>query len=299
MKKLTLLFCILFLLGTLCLPSYAADDYEMLQNGDFEEMTSTWQKYYMATVDYCDQAHSGSSALKITNRQHSTDIARQYITKPLEHYGPGSYEFSAWVRLADPSDAPINLQVAIGVYCKNGTNLWFTSDWVSVTSEWTYIHAIRPLSWSGELDTAEFYLVSPMNGDEDTSKNFRDLILDDCSMKPVDFTGEPYEQPTTEAPTTEPPTTEAPTTEPPATEAPTTEEIPLEEPTTQAPEDSADPEQSISSEEQESQSEQSGGIRTQTWIFTGTMIATGLILLACAIALTVSYVRGKRNEASK
>lgn len=283
MKKLALLFCFIILMGTMCLPARAEDDYEMLDNGDFEQFSSDWEKYYMATVDYCDRAHSGSGAFQITHRQHSTDIARQYITKKLEYYGPGTYEFSAWIRLANPEDQPIEkLQIAIGIYCKDGTKHWQTSDWFEVTSEWTYISAIRLLSWEGELEAAEFYLVTETNGEEDSTKNYRDLLLDDCSMKPTFYTGQPYAPETTEMPTTEPPTTEAPTTEPAVTEPP--EEITPEQVTTAPVQTPSAPEP---------------GISTQTWVIAGTMIGVGVILLAAAVALTVSYVRGKKNEASQ
>lgn len=298
MKKLALLLCALLLISALCLPTYAETDYEMLENGDFEEHSATWQKYYMATVDYCDQAHSGSSALSITHRQHSTDIARQYITDELEYYGPGEYEFSAWVRLADPTDQPIAICVAIGVYCEQDKDYWFTSNFVNVTSEWTYISAKRYISWETELETAEFYLVSPMNGDEDTSKNFRDLILDDCSMKPVGFTGEPYAPPTTEAPTTVP-ETEAPTTEAPTTEEPTTS-VETDEPTVETTTPEQETDHQNPDTEQDNANTQSGNqISTQTIVITCTMVAVALILLAAGIALTVSFVRGKRNEAGK
>ncbi len=288
MKKLSLLLCVLILMGTMCLPAYAENDYEMLDNGDFEQYSSDWKKYYMATVDYCDRAHSGSGAFLITHRQHSTDIARQYITKKLEYYGPGTYEFSAWIRLANPEDQPIEkLQIAIGIYCKDGTKLWQTSDWFEVTSEWTYISATRPLSWEGELDAAEFYLITETDGEEDSTKNYRDLLLDDCSMKPTFFTGQPYAPETTEAPTTE-----APTTEPPTTEVPTTR------PAVTQPSEESTPDQVTAAPEQTPSKPQSG-ISTQTWVLAGTMIGVGVILLAAAVALTVSYVRGKKHEASQ
>ncbi len=289
MKKLALLFCAAILLGALALPAYAeeSEGYELLKNGDFEEATLDWEKYYKATVDYTTEAHSGNGAFSISNRQHSTDIARQYITKPLEYYGPGDYEFSAWVRLADPNAEPIDVCIAIGVYCAEEKNYWFTTNYVRVTSEWTYISATRYISWDTELETSEFYLVTPMNGDEDTTKNFRDLIVDDCSMKTVSYTGEPYELPTTAAPTTEP------ETEPPVTEAPTTEALTTEAPVTEAP--TSEPEET----ETAIADQTSTGIPTQTLIITCTMIAVGVILLGCGIALTVSYTRRKRNEASK
>ena len=339
MKKLSILLCALFLLGTLCLPVHAEEDYELLVNGDFEQVTLDWEKYYLGTVDYCNDAHTGSSAFRITNRQHSTDIARQDITKQLAYYGAGNYEISAWVRLDDPNAEPIDVCIAIGAKGtgKDTPVIYATSNWVRVTSEWTYICATRYVYWVGdELEAAEFYLITPQGGEEDQTGNFRDLLLDDCSMKVLSYSGEPYAPETTEAPTTEPPATEPPTTESPTTEAPSTEEpttelpsteepttqeptseeptteVPsseepttqepaTEEPTTQALESTDEPEEEITTEPPEeltTDAEQQDSISAQTWVITCTMVASGIILLGCAIALTVSYVRGKRHEAS-
>lgn len=280
MKKLAFVFCAIILLGALCFPAHAEEGYELLENGDFEQITATWEKYYLATVDYCQTAHSGNGALMITSRQHSTDIAKQHITKQLAYYGPGTYEFSAWIRLADPQDQPVNLQIAIGVYCKEN-KYWITSDWVRVTSEWTLITAQRSISWAGELETAEFYIVSNMGGEEDGPQYWRDLILDDCSMKTVSYAGQPYAPETNQAPTTEEQTT-APDTADTQPETPENSADATDEPTETVPDTEAP----------------SGQVSTQTRVIAGTMIAVGVILLACAVALTVSFVRGKRHEAS-
>ena len=292
MKKCALALCLALLLGLLCMPISAGEVYELLQNGDFEEITTHWEKYYLAAVDYCDQAHAGSGALQITNRQHSTDIARQVITKPLEHYGSGQYELSAWMRLADPEAKPVDVIIAIGVYLKDGQKFWFSTGWTRVTSEWTHLSGVVNISWSGALEEAEFYLVTPMDGDEDTSKNFRDMILDDCSMKVLNYDGEPYEQPT-KAPVTTEPATDAPATDAPVTEAP--------EQTTAAPESAPEsvPESTPEIESEHVQEQGSGKVSAQTYVIAGTMAAVAVILLGCGIALTVSYVRGKRNEAGK
>ena len=280
MKKLALLFCAFLLLGALALPIFAeeSEGYELLRNGDFEEATLDWEKYYKAMVDYTTEAHSGNGAFSITKREHSTDIARQYITKPLAHYGHGEYELSAWVRLADADAKPVQMQIALGLYSKSGAQHWVTTQWVTVTHEWTQIKGTVYVSWQDELDIAEFYLVTPQNGDEDTSKNYRDLILDDCSMKTVSYTGDPYEIPTTAAPTTEP-ETEAPTTEAPTTEAPT-----------EMPESSADPDQTTAEPEESETEQEAGSISTQTWVITITMIVFGIILLAGAIVLFISLL---------
>ena len=288
MKKSALALCLALLFGLLCMPISAGEDYELLQNGDFEEISTHWEKYYLAAVDYCDQAHAGSGALQITDRQHSTDIARQVITKPLEHYGSGQYELSAWMRLADPDAQPVDVIIAIGVYLKDGQKFWFSTGWTRVTSEWTHLSGVVNITWSGALEEAEFYLVTPMDGDEDTSKNFRDMILDDCSMKVLNYDGEPYEQPT-----------KAPVTTEPATDAPVTD---APEQTTAAPETAAPesvPESTPEAESESVQEQGSGKISAQTYVVAGTMAAVAVILLGCGIALTVSYTRGKRNEAGK
>ncbi len=293
MKKLAFAICVALLLGLLCMPIYAGEDYELLQNGDFEEFTTHWEKYYLAAVDYCDQAHTGSGALQITDRQHSTDIARQVITKPLEHYGPGKYELSAWMRLADPAAKPIPVMIAIGVYAKDGTKLWFTTGWTTVTSEWTELYGVVDMNWAGELEEAEFYVVTPTDGDEDQTKNFRDMLLDDCSMKVLNYGGEPYEQPT-KAPVTAEPETDAPDTS--APESVTTESAEQTvAPESTAPESEIAPEESTAPEDGQGK----GEISAQTWVIAGTMAAVAVILLGCGIALSVSYARGKRNEAGK
>ena len=290
MKKLALALCLVMLLGLFCMPVLAGNDYELLENGDFEEITTHWEKYYLAAVDYCDKAHTGSGALQINDRQHSTDIARQVITKPLEHYGSGQYELSAWMRLADPEAKPVDVMIAIGVYLKDGQKFWFSTGWTRVTSEWTELYGVVNINWSGALEEAEFYLVTPMDGDEDTSKNFRDMLLDDCSMKVLDYDGEPYEQPT-KAPATTEPGTDAPETNAPeqTTAAPET--------TDPAPEGA--PESAPETESEPVQEQGNGKISAQTYVIAGTMAAVAVILLACGVALTVSYVRGKRNEAGK
>lgn len=288
MKKLPFVLCLVLLVGLLCMPVAAGEDYELLENGDFEEISAVWEKYYLAAVDYCDDAYAGNGALSITGRQHSTDIARQVITKPLMHYGSGTYALSARMRLADPAAQPVDVTIAIGVYLKDGQKFWFTTGWTTVTAEWTEICGTVNISWSGEIEEAEFYLITPSGGDEDTSKNFRDLYLDDCSMKAMSYTGEPYEKPT-QAPVTTEPQTNAPETNAPEQTAPA--------PETDAPQTEVVSDADIESESQAAPEQQSGGISAQTWVIAGTMAAVALILLGCGIALTVSYVRGKRHEA--
>ncbi len=264
MKKLSLLLCALLLLGTLCFPAHAADSYELLENGDFESSLGlTWTPYYLGSVELASDAHGGNSALLITNRQHYTDIARQYVTKKLTYYGQGTYEVSAYVRLADANAQPIDIQIAIGTYASGGKS-WATSDFAHVTADsWTHITALVNLQWSGDLETAEFYFLA-VEGQE--GSDFRNLLIDDCSMKTVSYAGEEY-APETTASTTKAPTTESPT------ESPT--EQPTEQPITTLPEQA----------ETTSPPEGKGQIKTETWIISGAMFAGGLACFACGVVL--------------
>jgi hypothetical protein len=118
------------------------------------------------------------------------------------------------------------------------------------------------------------------------------MILDDCSMKVLNYDGEPYEQPT-KAPATTEPATDAP-----ATDAP---EQTTAAPETAAPESAPEsvPESTPEIESEHVQEQGSGKVSAQTYVIAGTMAAVAVILLGCGIALTVSYVRGKRNEAGE
>ena len=286
MKKLLLLMCTLLLLGTCCIPTYAQEGYELLDNGDFESLTSfAWFPYYLSSLEYSTDAHSGTYALKVTNRQHYTDVTGQHIAKQLNFYGSGTYQISAYVKLADPEAQPIDLQIAIGYHTPDKMN-WATTSFVQVTaSDWTLITGQVNLQWAGELTKAEFYIIG-REGQE--GSDYRDLLIDDCSMTTISYAGEAYAPATTEAPTTEPPTTEEPTTE-----APTTEELTTEEPTTQEPTTeeipTEQPTDAPSEQETAAPDDTEGGkITTKTWFIAGSMYGAGVILLIIGIVLLVT-----------
>lgn len=289
MRRVILFTLILTLLATmlLCLPVLAADGYELLENGGFEEAPGfTWTKYVACTVDWDGNGASGS-CIRVTGRTHYTDIVRQYITKKLSFYGHGTYLLEADIRLANPSDQPVDIQIAIGVYSVGGDKKWATSDFVTVTADgWAHIRTQVSISWSGELEQAEFYFIT--RADQETAE-FRDLLIDNCSMKTVSYTGEEYAtEPVTEAPTEKP--TE-PVTEPDATP---------QEPVTESAETTAqntDGTEPVGTEQEtdevDTPSASDSGSR-QSKVIGGMLIAVGVILLACAVALTVTYVKGGR-----
>ena len=290
-------------------PEESGGGYEMLQNGGFEQNSEVWEYYYKANLEYCDEARTGNGALKITERQHSTDIVRQYITQPLKYYGSGVYEVHGWVRLADPTAQPVSVRIAVCLYCQGAQNYYFVTGWVTVTSEWTHISGRLNIEWDKKLNAAEFYMFT--TEDVEGEGNYRDLILDDCSMTPVTFTGDPYvpEPETTEPVTTEPVTTEPVTTEPgsnePVSTEPDADEVTTEpvsadpgadEVTTEPVSTEPDADEVTTDEPTEvttAEEQPNSGIPTTT-VLTIIMISVGVIMLGCAVALVISIMRGKK-----
>lgn len=288
MKRVILFLLLLSLLTVtlLCMPVSAADGYELLENGGFEEIPGfTWTKYVACTVDW-DESGASGSCIRVTGRTHYTDIVRQYITKKLSFYGHGTYLLEADVRLADPSDQPVDVQIAIGAYSVGGDKKWATSDFVTVTADgWAHIRTQVNISWSGKLEQAEFYFIT--RADQETTE-FRDLLIDNCSMKTVSYTGEEYAtEPATEAPTEKPTepevTTAEPVTEPAETTAQETDLTDMTEPVNTEWETAEVDTPSVSDP---------GSMQSK--VIGGMMIAVGVILLACAVALTVTYIKGGR-----
>lgn len=293
MKRVILFALLLSLLAAtvLCLPVSAADGYELLENGGFEEAPGfTWTKYVACTVDWDGNGVSGS-CIRVTGRTHYTDIVRQYITKKLSFYGHGTYLLEADIRLADPADQPVDVQIAIGAYSVGGDKKWATSDFVTVTADgWAHIRTQVNISWSGELEQAEFYLIT--RADQETTE-FRELLIDNCSMKTVSYTGEEYAtEPVTEAPT------EAPTEKPtePVTEPDETPQEPVTESgeTTARDTDGTEPAGTEQKTDEVDTPSASDPGSKQSKVIGGMLIAVGVILLACAVALTVTYVKGGR-----
>lgn len=287
------------LLATLlCLPVCAeGEGYELLENGDFsEEPGFTWLPYVASSVSFTDEGREGS-AIKVEGRTHYTDIVRQYVTTKLSYYGAGTYELTAYVRLADEGAAPVDVQAVLGIYGKDGQKRWQTTSFAQVTADaWTMLKAQVNVSWTGELEQAEFYFIT-RDGQE--NGDYRNLLIDDCSLKTVSYVGEEYgsrvetEAPETAAPETQAPETVAPETQAPETAAPETSapeaeshdiETEAPRPTETDPEAVTDP---------PSPSPDKGS--KQSMVIGGMLIAVGVILAACGVALTITYVKGGKQ----
>ena len=293
MKRIlsVLLLAALLTAAVLCLSvSAEGEGYELLENGDFNEAPGfTWLPYVSSSLSSVDEGREGR-ALKVEDRTHHTDVARQYVTAKMTYYGAGTYELTAYVRLADEGAAPVEVQAVLGIYGKDGQKMWQTTSFAQVTADgWTKLQAQVNVSWSGELEQAEFYFIT-RDGQE--NGDFRNLLIDDCSLKTVSYVGEAYgSRPETESPATETPATEAPETEPPEAPAP---ETPA--PDTQATE-SQSPVTDVETTETNSGDPAATSDKgfTQSMVIGGMLIAVGVILAACGVALTVTYVKGGKQ----
>ena len=270
MKKLLCLLLTAALLLSLTVPALAATpSKEILVDPNFEEMDDdAWIRYVESVIDFTDEnPQEGKSCLIVTDRTHSTDVARQYVTDQMNYYGPGKYKISGYVRLANPEQGPIEVQMVLGYYT-DANKKWATSSYKKVTAEkWVSFTMTVTCQWTGELNNAELYFIT--NETETAQGEFADILIDSCSMVKADFQGtdfwdltpEPTKEPTA-APTAAP--TTVPTAEAEVTDAPT------EEP-----------------EKQPMSSNKILGIA---------LIAVGAVLLGTGVALIISAKKGKKDE---
>lgn len=261
----------------------AADEYEILVDNGFEEMDdSVWEQYYLGVVDFTGDAYEGESCLIVTDRLHKTDVVRQYITDQLNFYGPGSYQVSAWVKLALPEGENIEIQAVVGAYMGEELQYkqWFTTPFFALSdTEWTQITATIDMNWDGILDQAEFYFITNEEG-EAGQIMCADLMIDSCSLVKAGYEGDPYGA-TAEEPTQEP--AEEPTSEPAeTTQAPTAK--PTEQPTQAAPTGSS----AADSDDAETESNNSK-------LIGGILIAAAVILVVgCVVFVIVGKKRKKK-----
>lgn len=267
------------------LTAFAASEYEILIDGTFEDQNDeVWVKYTTGLIDFeFEGAYEGESCLFVSERTHSTDVVRQYITNELNFYGPGTYQFTAYAKLAEEWDSEIQLQGVVGAY--KGTEVkdkvWGTTNFVTLSAtEWRAVSGTVEVSWSGELTEGEFYFIT----NEQDTDSFANLLIDSCSLTKVGYTGDAYTAPTPEPtlePTPEP--TEAPTADPnAATTAPAANN-------TNAPAGSA-------TAGTDTNTTNEGGSSSVLPII---LIVAGVILVGGCVAFVISLKKGKKNEQDK
>ncbi len=286
MKKLAVILIVLLL--TMSTVFAAEADYEILVDPGFEENDDiTWVPYVQSLLDFSEDAHEGESSLVVSERSHMTDIARQYVTEQLKYYGKGKYVAEAYVKLESETEHPVKIQVVLGVY--GNEKKWITSDSVTVTDkEWTKLTFTKDVSWEGELKQAEFYFVTDekFEGVEFEDMDFAEIMIDSCSLKPVGFTGDPYEEKVEETP--------APTPKP--TQKPTVTNAPSQTQGANATDGANTNEGGATAT---AAPVTVGQNKNQTIVVTCAFIASGVILAIGAVALFISYRKDKKNEKVK
>ncbi len=269
MRKIVTLLLILILTSV---SVFATNDYEILTDADFEEANDeVWVKYVKAYIDFSEDAFEGTSALLSSERTHNTDVVKQFVQDELNYYGTGKYTAQAQVKLAEADAEPIEIQLVVNITAE-GKTAYVTSGYVSVSgNEWTQISLSKDFKWDGEVTKSEFYFVTKETDDT----GYADILIDNCSLVPLEFTGEPFDEETEETP------------------APT--EKPTEKPA-EKPQETKAPEENEAATPTPAVSENSGPNKKQSQVIGGMIIACGVILLIGAVALFISYRKDKKNE---
>ncbi|MBO5110405.1 MAG: carbohydrate binding domain-containing protein [Clostridia bacterium] len=170
--------------------------YELLDNADFETLPGfTWLPYVGCFVDWVEGGRNGM-CISICDRTDYTDITHQAVTNKLNYYGPGTYEISAWVKLADENASAIGINVVVATTDANGNMSWPQTNYISVNgTDWTEVKARVDITWDGTLSNADFYIISDENREVGVYQN---LLIDDCSFRTISYIGDAY---ATETPT--------------------------------------------------------------------------------------------------
>lgn len=285
MKK-TLIFLLTLIMVLSCFVTVNAQEkYEIIENGSFEENDEfTWLKFITSPgiIEYFDEEYSdGEYSMYIYDRTHCTDTIRQYITEKLDYYGKGKYQIKAKVKLYEEFDTKVCGNAVVRLDDTAGAK-WFTDTYVEFKADnWAEISFVTNITWSGQLKLAEFYFVTDEAHD---SEIYASLLVDECSMVPLDYKGEVYVAPT---PTPTPEPTPKPTPKP--TKKPTTSQ----DSTVKNTPGVAD------NNNNETEQDQPTGETTNSKqsIVLGVMfISIGVILLAGSVALFIAYRKEKQNE---
>jgi hypothetical protein len=230
MKKITLVLLILIFLIT-GIPSnnqVYGQSPQILRNPGFEQDIEYWQSAVTTTLIALDSyqginPQSGEYFMYSGNRYGYADGPMQRIENQLNHYGPGSYQIGAHMRLSpDSTSSSIRARVLIRLVSTDKSsgsaqypgNYWYTTTEVTINkTSWTLVQSTVDVTWSQNLELAEFYF---MNNAADPAV---DLCIDNANLIRTDYTGNPYVFPSPTAvltPTIPPAVTVSPTAMPPS-----------------------------------------------------------------------------------
>ena len=166
----------------------AKQNVNILRNPGYEEGLNSWGTLE-AISSPTNDAHSGTSAIKITNRETVAGSLEQNLASRLTQMGPGKYELSAWVK---PNKSALG---TLSIYVK-GEGDWGNYCYLELSNlkggEWNQLKGTLDISWKGNISYA--YLRVP-----DSVITGVDLIIDDVEFKKISaITGKTEYVPITE-----------------------------------------------------------------------------------------------------
>lgn len=144
----------------------------LIPNGGFENGTTGWM-VWGATMAVTTDAHSGSSAAKVSNRKNPWDAVVTDITKII---GNGqTYALSAWIKIPDPA---VNSRATIALNIDGVTtyiNYFYTTS--PVIGSYTFYTQTFTLNWTGNLISANLYFEN-----ESVGGVYSDYLIDDVLL---------------------------------------------------------------------------------------------------------------------
>lgn len=167
--------------------AFAANDTNIIKNGDFESGTTSWKSGTVWAEDKSSIAvetsdvHGGSQALSVANRQ-STDAGVHQALEGGKVVAGGKYTGSMWIK--SESEANFNITICSG----NGSGCAQIATAKVNAGQWTEVSGTNTL----QSDTADFanpYLVVETVWNTTTN----DFLVDDVSL--VDVGNEPVVRP--------------------------------------------------------------------------------------------------------
>ena len=144
---------------------------ELVVNGDFEAGIDDWYTWGNS-IEVSTNAHSGSGAVLVTDREDSWNGVVQDITDLVAETIP--YEASAWVMLDGASSDTVSLTLL--VEDETETTWTHISDETATSSGWTELSGTVTINAGDSLDSVELYIEGPEPG--------VDMLVDDVSFVP-------------------------------------------------------------------------------------------------------------------
>ena len=144
----------------------------LITNGGFENGTTGWS-VWGATLSTTTDAHTGSSAAKVSNRKNPWDAVVTDLTKIIAN--GQTYTLSAWIKIPNPavnSRATLSLNVdGVTTYT---SYLWTNSP---VIGSYTFYTQTFTLNWTGNLINANLYFEN-----ESVGEVYSDYLIDDVQL---------------------------------------------------------------------------------------------------------------------